>query len=98
MLVATTDKRNHPRWDPAEQNLSDDPFKLLLREGVKELGSFHLVKIGHYEDFEFYNCLAYFNDKLFVTHSKALTTKGLQQLKFITTKLPKDVFEQMKWL
>ena len=59
---------------------------------------FQTVEIGAYEDFEFYNCLAYFNDRFFITHPKALTTDGLKQLKFITTKLPKDVFEQIKWL
>ena len=98
LLVATTESRNHPRWDIAEQNLPNDPYLLLLKEGVDELGDFETVKVDRYEDYEFYNCLAYYNDRLFITHPRALTKKGLQQLRFITTRMPKDVFEQMKWL
>ncbi|OAF65599.1 28S ribosomal protein S29, mitochondrial [Intoshia linei] len=50
------------------------------------------IKVDDYSPYEFQNCLQYYHDVKYLQNNEALTEEGMNEIKFLSTNNPRDIY------
>ncbi|CAG0894192.1 unnamed protein product [Darwinula stevensoni] len=67
------------------------PRYLLGKEGFEKLDPFIPIHVGNYTEREFYSCVNYYTDRLWLQNPAAQTPEGQKELEFLSGRNPRDL-------